>query len=110
MFTESRTLGIDKHSAKKLFLVVFGVLVYYKVGARAMPRNTNYEPSMDLEPWQSSRYVLMCYHEIRKMLVHHDIIPVYCDGNIITSSGIEEHLGLMDPNKLLSKQTICKHR
>jgi hypothetical protein len=31
-----------------------------------MPRNTNCEPLTDIEPWQSSRYVLVRCHEIKK--------------------------------------------
>ena len=30
----------------------FWIFMAYQVGARAMPRNTNCEPPMDLEPWQ----------------------------------------------------------
>jgi predicted amidohydrolase len=69
-----------------------------------MPQNTNCEPPTDLEPWQSSRYVPVRCHETRKMPMHRDIIPVYCDGDIITH--FHWHRGASSANG--SKQVVIQ--
>jgi hypothetical protein len=69
-----------------------------------MPRNINCEPLTDLEPWQSSRYVIARCHETRKMPVHRDIILVYCDGDIITH--FQWHRGASRANG--SKQVVIQ--
>ena len=74
------------------------------VGARVMPRNTNCEPPMDLELWQSSRYVPVRCHETGKMPMHRDIILVYCDGDIITH--FHWHRGASRANR--SKQVVIQ--
>jgi hypothetical protein len=69
-----------------------------------MPRNINCELLTDLEPWQSSRYVIVRCHETRKMPVHRDIIPVYCDDDIITH--FKWHRGASRANG--SKQVVIQ--